>query len=190
MEASKIGFSTIDNTTFEGRKKKVQKEHPKREKVKENAKRIALFLAGLATLGAATVVITANGTNETKTEEKKEDSKKTNNAELETTAADKKKSADKAQESIKSKAAVFEYQKALPEPKDKIYLLPHHAELGDDFSDDALLSVNSEDGKNAGRQNSLLALPAPDEPKKLEAPKSLLMLPFPKELKDIRENQK
>ena len=59
MEASKIGFSNIDNTAFEGRKKKVKKESPKREKIKENAKKMALFLAGLATLGAATVLIAA-----------------------------------------------------------------------------------------------------------------------------------
>ena len=59
METSKIGFSNIDNTAFEGRKKKVKKESPKREKIKENAKKMALFLAGLATLGAATVLIAA-----------------------------------------------------------------------------------------------------------------------------------
>lgn len=130
MEASKIGFSTIDNTAFEGKKKKVKKEHPKREKIKENAKRMALFLAGLATLGIATVAITAKDTKEKPVIKEKEEIKDETPVKEDDPAPQDEKITEERpkKEDDTSKKAVFHYQKALPAPK-KVYMLPEHSIL-------------------------------------------------------------
>lgn len=146
METSKIGFSNIDNTAFEGRRKKVKKEHPKREKIKENAKKMALFLAGLASLGIATVAITSKN-NEPQIKE--ETHKKNDENQAEKEPPEKKEPPKKQDAKI---IPAFKYQKALPAPKEKIYLLPmpkHEESTTEEGSDkkEAALSKTSLDHK-------------------------------------------
>lgn len=154
METSKIGFSNIDNTAFEGRKKKVKKEHPKREKIKENAKKMALFLAGLATLGVATVVITSKTPVEKPVKEKAEETNNNEENIQPQTAEDKKvKVSDK-----KEDEQTLKYQKALPKPKE-VLMLPEHATATDKDDDKKETAANASKKEQTKEEKIILALP-------------------------------
>lgn len=154
METSKIGFSNIDNTAFEGRKKKVKKEHPKREKIKENAKKMALFLAGLATLGVATVAITSKTPVEKPVKEKAEETNNNEENIQPQTAEDKKvKVSDK-----KEDEQTLKYQKALPKPKE-VLMLPEHATATDKDDDKKETAANGSKKEQTKEKKIILALP-------------------------------
>ena len=154
METSKIGFSNIDNTAFEGRKKKVKKEHPKREKIKENAKKMALFLAGLATLGVATVVITSKTPVEKPVKEKAEETDNNEENIQPQKAEDKKvKVSDK-----KEDEQTLKYQKALPKPKE-VLMLPEHATAADKDDDKKETAANGSKKEQTKEKKIILALP-------------------------------
>ena len=154
METSKIGFSNIDNTAFEGRKKKVKKEHPKREKIKENAKKMALFLAGLATLGVATVVITSKTPVEKPVKEKAEETDNNEENIQPQKAEDKKvKVSDK-----KEDEQTLKYQKALPKPKE-VLMLPEHAITADKDDDKKETAANGSKKEQTKEKKIILALP-------------------------------
>lgn len=154
METSKIGFSNIDNTAFEGRKKKVKKEHPKREKIKENAKKMALFLAGLATLGVATVAITSKTPVEKPVREKAEETNNNEENIQPQTAEDKKvKVSDK-----KEDEQTLKYQKALPKPKE-VLMLPEHATATDKDDDKKETAANGSKKEQTKEKKIILALP-------------------------------
>ena len=154
METSKIGFSNIDNTAFEGRKKKVKKEHPKREKIKENAKKMALFLAGLATLGVATVVITSKTPVEKPVKEKAEETDNNEENIQPQKAEDKKvKASDK-----KEDEQTLKYQKALPKPKE-VLMLPEHATAADKDDDKKETAANGSKKEQTKEKKIILALP-------------------------------
>ena len=154
METSKIGFSNIDNTAFEGRKKKVKKEHPKREKIKENAKKMALFLAGLATLGVATVVITSKTPVEKPVKEKAEETDNNEENIQPQKAEDKKvKVSDK-----KEDEQTLKYQKALPKPKE-VLMLPEHATATDKDDDKKETAANGSKKEQTKEKKIILALP-------------------------------
>lgn len=154
METSKIGFSNIDNTTFEGRKKKVKKEHPKREKIKENAKKMALFLAGLATLGVATVVITSKTPVEKPVKEKAEETDNNEENIQPQKAEDKKvKVSDK-----KEDEQTLKYQKALPKPKE-VLMLQEHATAADKDDDKKETAANASKKEQTKEKKIILALP-------------------------------
>lgn len=154
METSKIGFSNIDNTAFEGRKKKVKKEHSKREKIKENAKKMALFLAGLATLGVATVAITSKTPVEKPVREKAEETNNNEENIQPQTAEDKKvKVSDK-----KEDEQTLKYQKALPKPKE-VLMLPEHATVTDKDDDKKETAANGSKKEQAKEKKITLALP-------------------------------
>ena len=154
METSKIGFSNIDNTAFEGRKKKVKKEHPKREKIKENTKKMALFLAGLATLGVATVVITSKTPVEKPVKEKAEETDNNEENIQPQKAEDKKvKVSDK-----KEDEQTLKYQKALPKPKE-VLMLPEHATAADKDDDKKETAANGSKKEQTKEKKIILALP-------------------------------
>ena len=168
MEVSKTGFSNVDNTVFEGRKNKVKKEHPKKEKIKENAKRMALFLAGLATLGLATVAITTKNTNEQLPNDSKivknEDDSKNTAETITTEKIDTDDEVDKTDKDKKQKSG--ENIRSLPE-----YSKNEQKQLLPPFEfDTSKFNVSKSAERLSDEQVQV-------QPKMLPAPKELLALP-------------
>ena len=125
MDASKISYRAFDDTAFCDRKKKVQKEHSKKEKIKEGAKKMALFLAGLAGLGAAAVVISSKKLNENEkmqpNSSKSSKPEEKNNKDKEQTPSFKKENHSKDK-----KAELFYNGQKMLAAKEPLLMLPPH----------------------------------------------------------------